>query len=153
MTDITELQRRITAALDRIGNGMDRVANSADAGLAEALEAERMANAQLEERVRAIKETQETTVATLEAEVASLRDALAATDADLQQVRGVNAELRGSNAALRSANAEGLADAELVNAALQVELDALRALQAGDRAEMDRVLATIAPMLEETANA
>ncbi|MEO0702512.1 MAG: hypothetical protein AAFY80_10275 [Pseudomonadota bacterium] len=153
MTDITELQRRITAALDRIGTGVNRMGAPADPGLADALEAERMANAQLEERVRAIKETQETTVATLEAEVASLRNALAATDADLQQVRSVNAELRASNAALRSANAEGLADAELVNAALQVELDALKALQAGDRAEIDRVLATIEPMLEETAHA
>ena len=153
MTDITELERRITAALDRIGNGVDRMAGGADAGLAEALEAERMANAQLEERVRAIKETQETTVATLEQEVASLRDALAATDADLQQVRSVNAELRASNAALRDANAEGLADASMVNTALQAELEAVKALQAGDRAEVDRVLATIEPMLEESANA
>lgn len=153
MTDISELERRITAALDRIGNGVDRLSSAADAGLAEALEAERMANAQLEERVRAIRETQETTVATLEAEVASLRKALTDTDADLQQVRGVNAELRASNAALRSANAEGLADAELVNAALQAELEALKTLQAGDRAEIDRVLATIEPILEESANA
>ena len=80
--------------------------------LAEELEAERVANAQLEERVRAIREKQETTVSALEktvedlsAEIASLKEALADRDGGLQRIRRVNAELRRSNAALREANA------------------------------------------------
>ncbi len=153
MTEISELQRRMTAALDRIGAGLERMPRGEDAGLAEALEAERVANAQLEERVRAIKETQETTVAGLEAEVAALRAAVEDGDAALRQARSVNAELRASNTALREANAQGLADPDLVNSALQAEVTALRAAQAGDRAEIDRVLAMLEPMLDTQESA
>jgi len=153
MSDISELERRITAALDRIGAGVEAMSTADDGGLAEALEAERMANAQLEERVRAIKQTQETTLARLEAEVAALRQAVADTDADLQQVRSVNASLRASNAKLREANAAGLADASLVNDAMEAELSALRAARDADRAEIDRVLGTLEPVLTEAANA
>lgn len=153
MSDISELERRITAALDRIGAGVEQLSTGGDSGLAEALEAERMANAQLEERVRAIKETQETTLATLEAEVATLRQSLAATDADLQGARSVNAELRASNAKLRAANAAGIADAALVNDAMEAELVALKTLRDGDRAEIDRVLGTLEPMLKEARHA
>jgi hypothetical protein len=146
MGDIAELEQRLTAALDRIAAGLE---SGSDDGMAEALAAERAANAQLEERVRAIKERQETQVAALQDEVGRLRAVVEETDADLRRMRGVNAELRASNTALREANAAGLADAGLVNAALQAELDALRALQDGDRAEIDRALDWLEPMLKE----
>ncbi len=160
MSDIEELERRLTSALDRIGAGLGRIGGEDAQGLADELAAEREANAQLEERVRAIKEKQETTVASLQEQVTDLqgeidrlREALTGTDADLQRVRSVNAELRASNAALRSANAEGLADADLVNGALQTELSSLRELNAANRAEIDRALAALEPMLEEAGHA
>ncbi len=153
MSEIAELEGRITSALDRISVGLGRIAESGGAGLADELAAEREANAQLEERVRAIKEKQETMVAALQSEVSSLREALGATDADLQRLKSVNAELRASNSALRRANAAGLADAELVNGALAAEVEALKALEQGNRAEIDRALGLLEPMLKEAANA
>ncbi len=88
MSDITELERRITAALDRIGTGLVRIGGSGDASteaaqLREALETERSANAQLEERVKAIRDRQEQTVSALEAEVARLREAAARHDGEV----------------------------------------------------------------------
>ena len=157
MNDISELERRITAALERVGRAMDKLgavsAGSAGgedaAALAAELEAERVANAQLEERVRAIKEKQETTVAGLQAEVTRLRAAVESRDGALQRMRGVNAELRDTNRALREANAEGLAEPHLVNSSMMSELEALRAAQAADRAEIDDILATLEPVLKE----
>ena len=154
MSDLEELQRRIVGALDRAGQALDRLGVAApdtgdSAALAAELEAERMANAQLEERVRAIKEKQETHVAGLEAEVAKLREALAARDGEVQRMRSVNDELRASNNALREANAEGLAEPHLVNSAMMSELEALRERRASDRAEIDEILAALEPALKE----
>ncbi|MEM9969632.1 MAG: hypothetical protein AAF762_00840 [Pseudomonadota bacterium] len=154
MSDISELERRIAGALDRAAQAMDRMSvgggdGEDTAALAAELEAERMANAQLEERVRAIKEKQEGRMAELERDVARLRDVVEARDETVQQIRAVNDELRKSNAALREANAKGLADADLVNGAMQTELDALRSARAADRAEVDDVLATLDAVLKE----
>lgn len=157
MSDISELQRRITAALDRASQAIEQVSAAPTAAepvesgpnLAAELEAERVANAQLEERVRAIKEKQETTVANLEAEVAKLSKALATRDSEVRQLRGVNDALRQSNKSLRDANRQTLGDAHLINTSMMSELDALRAARASDRAEIDEILATIEPVLKE----
>lgn len=155
MGDFTEHEQRITAALDKISVGLAKIVETrqGQSSLAADLQAERDANAQLEERVRGIKEKQETMVAALQNEVATLRRALSEADADLQQLRAVNAELRGSNAALRQANADALPDGTLVNQALAAEVEALRALESQNRAEIDRALSVLEPMLEEAANA
>ena len=154
MSDIAELERRIAAALDRAAQAMDRLSTGGEdlgdtKALAEELEAERMANAQLEERVRAIKDKQEGRLAELERDVARLRDVVEAKDETLQQVRAVNEDLRKSNSALRDANAQGLADADLINGAMESELSALREARAADRAEVDDVLATLDSVLKE----
>jgi len=153
MSDIAELERRIAAALDRASQAMDRLSAGGEAAenakaLAAELEAERTANAQLEERVRAIKETQDGRLAELERDVTRLRDVVEARDETLQQVRAVNDELRKSNSALRDANTQGLADPTLVNDALQSELEALRAARTADRADVDDVLAQLDSVLK-----
>lgn len=155
MGDFAEHEQRIASALDKISTGLAKLSErgGGNAALEEDLAAEREANAQLEERVRAIKEKQETMVASLQDEVASLRRALSDADGDLQKLRAVNAELRTSNEALRTANAGALPDDNLVNQALLAEVEALRALEAQNRAEIDRALSVLEPMLEETANA
>ena len=152
MSDISEYERRITAALDRAQQALENLGagDGADsAALAAELEAERVANQQLEERVRAIKEKQETTVSELEADVARLSEALKTRDAEVQTMRQVNESLRSSNAALRKANAEGLAEPDLVNAAMVSELDSLRASRDAERAEIESILATLEPVLKE----
>lgn len=155
MTDITELQGRITAALDRIGQGLEGLARAADGdsdevlGLREALADERTANAQLEERVRAIKARQDSTVEKLAGEVERLRGLLETEEAAVARLQKVNAELRNNNTALRQAIAEGVAEPHLVNKSMMAELEALRAAQAADRAELDAVLGEIGPMMTE----
>lgn len=152
MNDISDFERRIVAALDRASQALDRLGagEGADtAGLKSELEAERVANRQLEERVRAIKEKQETMVARLEDEVAGLREALRTRDSEVQQMRSVNDALRESNAALRDANAQGLAEPHLVNKSMMSELESMRAQRAADRAEIEDILATLEPVLKE----
>lgn len=153
MSDISELERRISFALERISTAASRLGAGVGEDLSEALAAEREANAQLEARVATISERQETQVAALEADRRDLRSALLEKDAMLDRLREVNAELRRSNAALREANAAGLADADLVNGAMSAELEALRALAEAGRAEVDAVLAQLEPLLEGGRNA
>ncbi|MEM7718666.1 MAG: hypothetical protein AAF222_05640 [Pseudomonadota bacterium] len=152
MDDIAEYERRITAALDRAAQALDKLSagESGDASaLKSELEAERVANRQLEERVRAIKETQEQTVRTLEDSVSDLKAALATRDAEVQRLKSVNDELRTSNGALREANAQGVGDADAVNAAMVTEIEDLRAARAAERAEIEEILATLEPVLKE----
>jgi len=176
MSDISELERRIHAALDRIGAGLESLgrAGAVDAAgmaamagpegtgdvppappdsdeatrLAEELAAEREANLQLEERVKAIREKQETTVARLEREVSALREELAGHSAAMQKIRRVNAQLRENNRALREANAGGLAEPHLINKSMLAELDALRSAREADRAELDEILGELAPLVD-----
>ena len=154
MSDIEEFQRRITGALERAGQAIDQLSTAPTEGgdtaaLSAELEAERTANAQLEERVRAIKEKQETTLARLEKEVAELRESVQTRDAEVQRLASVNADLRSSNTALRDANAKGVGDADAVNASMASELESLRAQQANDRSEIDEILSTLDEALKE----
>ena len=162
MKEITELEGRLSAALDRIRRGMEAArAGAAETGEAQelaantaALEAqlgeERTANAQLEERLRTLGQRQETTVAALEKELRGYRERFAGIDRDLQRLRQVNAELRDINARMRDAMAEDMAEPHLVNKALLAEIEALRATQAADRAEVEAVLGELKPLIEET---
>ena len=151
MSDISELERRITAALDRVGSAVDRMAaggGGADsAALSDQLAEERTANAQLEARVQAIKDKQETTVAGLESDVARLKAALLRRDSELQAARATNAALRDNNASLRTAATAHLEDADAVTASLESELLALQNDRAAEKAEVDEILSSLSPML------
>lgn len=157
MSDITELERRITAALERIGAGLagleradpERPDPAQHEALRDALEAERTANAQLNERVKAIRERQESHVARLESRATETKLRLQSLEAELDQLRAVNAHLRDTSAALRAANAQGLGDADAIDRAMQAELDALAKLRASDRAELEAIVAELAPLAEQ----
>jgi chromosome segregation ATPase len=146
------------AALDEAGAEIAR--------LREALETERAQVAELAEAAAADRAE----LAAARDEVTALRaagrlgqiredgdEAEVARRAELEQaldrLRAVNAQLRQNNAALRRAHADGLADPELVNAGLQLEIDALSAARAADRAEIDSILAALRPIVEETEDA
>lgn len=163
MSDISLLEGRITAALDRIRRGvewMDELAAAAppiplDSAQTEVtslrvrLDEERTVNAQLEERVRALKDRQDGRVAQLEAEVAESRSRIAAADADVQGLRQTNADLRDVAAQLREALAQGVTEPQLINRAMLAELEALRTARAIDLAEVNAVLAELRPLLGE----
>ena len=131
--------------------GGDSAAEAHLAEVQEALEAERTTNAQLTERVRAIREKQETMVGALEKKVAYLTEQVDTLTQDLQLMKKVNDELADANHALSTAAAEGIADPELLNAAILTELQALRAARAADVAEMDDILSELKPLIGEVA--
>ena len=162
MSDIQMLEGRITAALDRIRYSAGKLADGAATPepasdvadessdeLRAQLEEERTANAQLEERVKALKDRQDNTVAALENSLAEKSAAFAGIDAELQRLRASNAELRDLNAQLRSAAADGAASPELINRATLAEVEALEAQRATDVAEIDAILGELKPLIEE----
>ncbi|MBJ3761871.1 hypothetical protein ILP92_03805 [Maribius pontilimi] len=163
MQDITELQRRLAAALERIGAGLDGLTAVPDAAeasedegpqldagqLAADLEAERALVAQLEERLAANRDKSKATADNLQAKLDALQAQLSAMEEDRGRLKAVNDALRDSNQALREANEAGVGDGALINTAMQTELDALRQVRQSDRAELDAVLGLLAPALED----
>ncbi|MBN2906489.1 MAG: hypothetical protein JXJ18_07265 [Rhodobacteraceae bacterium] len=156
MSDITELERRITAALERIGQGLEGLERSDPdrpdpaelEALREALESERTVNAQLNERVKAISERQETQVTRRERRAAQMVARAEALEGEVDKLKAINAQLRQTSAALRAANAQGLGDAAAIDAAMRVELEALALLRASDRAELEDIVGELAPLAE-----
>lgn len=155
MSDIEDLTRRISEAIERASNSIEGLALPAgeQEDLAQELEAEKTANAQLEERVKAIREKQETLVADLEAQVSSLNQALESRDKDLQRIRRVNATLRETTSKLREANAAGLPDAHLVNKSMQSELDSMRAAMDAEANEIAEIMASLDTIVKEASDA
>lgn len=154
MSDISELESRITTALERISTGVSALGGTSSEDeletLKAALEDERAANAQLEERVKTIKDKQDGTVATLTAEVDRLRELLSTEEASLTRLRQVNSDLRSNNDALRQAVAEGVSEPHLVNKSMMAELEGLRVSQNADRTELDAVMAELGSLITET---
>lgn len=155
MADIDELERRVRAALDRIAAGVETMGSGAAVDNTEAeelraaLEDERLANAQLEERIRALKEKLEEADGARNAALDTQRRATAALDAELQKLRRANELLRDSNAALRAANAEGVGEPHLINKAMLAELESIRAARAADSAEAKALMAALEPILAD----
>lgn len=154
MSEISTLESRITAALDRIRIGLDAAGaqSNADPALQNALEDERAQNAELVERVRILKERQDTQVAHLTARAEAQSRQLMKLDEELQQLRASNVQLRELNTQLRETVTTGLAP-ELHDAAVAAEITALSAQRSADAAEVDAILAELKPLIEETTNA
>lgn len=163
MQDIIELEKRITAALERIGKGVDRLATqprpsgpaptppAADATLRAQLEEEKSLTAQLQARLRAAKERE--AKSDLQEKLDRLTQELDVKGLELQRMRRVNASLREQLEALRTAAAAGTTEPGLINKAMAAELEALRATRLTEIAEMDEILAALEPHLTEAGNA
>lgn len=175
MSDIDAMQSRIMAALERIGQGLDGLGpvtpepqdDSEVQELRQQVADEKRTSAYLEERItqvedhllearRQLEAASESDAAKAETarseEDAARVEALQRLDSDLQALRQANEQLRENNAALREANAAGLAEPDLINKALQAELDGLRATQAADRAEMDVILAELGDIVAHSGD-
>lgn len=167
MQDISELEGRITAALERIGQGVDRLAAiprpappvasppgpssaAADAALRALLEEQKALNAQLQDRLRAKEREPKSD---LQDKVDRLTQQLDVQGLELQRMRRTNATLRDQLAALRAAQAAGVAEPQLINKSLMAELDSLRAERLAEVAEMDEILAALEPHLTEAQHA
>lgn len=121
MSQIEELQRRIVAAMERIGTGVEVLRNVAppsggqDDAIRAALDDERVANAQLEERLTTLKDRHQQEVDAMRADMESLRNVptedpekgalreqLAEATARLTSVEAARAELAEAKAALEN---------------------------------------------------
>lgn len=158
MSDIAELEGRITAALERISTGLDGLAGGAGPGAAEqiaslkeALEAEKIANAQLEERVAAIKDKQDTTIKDMGARIETLTAGLAQQEAESKRLIAVNAQLRESSDAQSETSQSAGDNVKQLNQDLQAELDALQATRKADLAELETIMSEIKPLIGESA--
>lgn len=167
MQQIAELERRITAALERIGKGVEGLVSQtpaadplpmaeqvADEGalleiarLNDALDEERMANAQLTERLKVVRDKDAKSLSTLQDQVTQLTAQIDAQALEMQRSRQTVGQLRDSLRVMRDAAEAGLPDAGLINKAMQVELDAMTRLRAAEMAELDDILGALAPLL------
>lgn len=136
MTTFEQLETRLAAALDRIDAGLGSLNGSSEAGGGSELEEERLANAQLQERVRQLSDRNDEALKQIEM-----------LDLEMQRLRKAVDQLRGSNKALREANAAGVGDAHLINKAMMAELEALRAARAAESAEATAVISAIDTLL------
>lgn len=164
MQDIAELEGRITAALERISQGVDRLvaqprpgvadaapplgrpAKAPDAGLRAQLEQEKSLTAQLQDRLRSLRERDQKS--DLQAKIDRLTEQLDIQGLELQRMRRTNSSLRDQLATLRAAQIDGVAEPQLINKSVLAELDALRALRLTEVAEMDEILAALEPHLD-----
>lgn len=157
MSNIEELERRISVAFDRIGQAVDSFVPAAPgtdtAGLQDALRTEQATNAELTERLRVMKLRGESDAAEATEKVARLVRALDAQGIELQRLKNTVVQLRESLRALREAQTEGVADPHLLNTAMLVELEALQATRLTEMAQMEEILAELHPLIEEVQDA
>lgn len=175
-SNIAELERRITAALGRIGAGLDRLgtasmpqtaapaamvevpeAPAADtsaldaeiARLKAALATEKASNAQLTERLKAVKDRDHLSQSQLEAKVEKMTEQLDVQGLELQRMRKSTVQLREHLRVLHEAAADNMVEPHLINKAMMAELESLRATRHTETAEMDEILAELKPLIEE----
>lgn len=152
LTEISELERRITKAMDRVSQGLEKLApagaGAAAAELQAALEAERGVVAQLRVQLANLQDKHAAEMAALRAQADTQVGQMSALDAAMQQLRAANDQLRDNNGKLREANSAGVGDAGLINAGMEAELRAIRAAREADRAEADAILTALRPLVD-----
>ena len=161
MSELSELESRLADALARIESAAARVPDpaqsAAEAARAAALEAqleeERTTNAQLIERVKALKDRQENQVASLEKNLAEAKVAESERNVVQQKLKASIEQLRDQVARLTEANRAMVGDPHLVNTSMMAELEAMRASRRADVAEVDDILAHLAPHVGEPNHA
>jgi hypothetical protein len=161
MDDIAALEQRIMAALDRIGSGVDRQMDLASAAatpgpspevmaeldhLRGELDEERMANAQLAERLKVQRERAERVALDLKMEVDRL--ALQVDDQALAMQRLVGSTVRMREDLRRMREAGPKVDAALIDKAMAAELEATEAVRAAEALDLADLVAALAPIVK-----
>ncbi len=161
MSDVSDLERRLGKALDRIAKtarGLSAPAQKTDDGdvetLRKELEAERAKNAQLSERVNAVRQRQESSFATLERRLARMTEQLDLQSLEMLRLKKANTKLIEANRQLREGTEAQVIEPSTINRSLVAELEALRAERAAEAAEMEDVLGELKPLVaSENTNA
>ncbi|MFN7004037.1 MAG: hypothetical protein ACK4NW_11500 [Roseinatronobacter sp.] len=160
MSSVSDLENRLGRALDRIARSASAL-NAAPQGdstdldaLRSQLEAERAKNAQLSERVNAVRQRQESSFATLERRLARMTEQLDLQSLEMLRLKKANTKLIEANRKLREGVEAQVIEPSAINRALVAELEALRAERAAEAAEMEDVLGELKPLISaEDTNA
>ncbi len=161
MQDIAELERRLTAALERIDRGVAGLAalgepngeptaflpESDFAKLNENLDEERMLNAQLTERLRVVNDKHSAEKSALTGEISDLNAQLSDQASELASLRETVAQLTSDLDDLRSMAERGVTEPEFINHTLQTEVEALRAAREEEAAALDDIVAALTPLV------
>ena len=171
MQDLGELERRISAALERIGRGLDTIAAQDRGGVPEApvavvpvepgevamlraqLEAERATTAQLQERLRSMRDRDGSQQGQQQERIDRMTRQLDVQGLELQRMRRSTISLRDQLRQLREAAAAGVTEPSLINKAMLTELEALRATRLTEMAELDEIASALDDHLTEAENA
>lgn len=176
MQDLAELERRIAAALHRIGEGveamsrqpMPAVAPQGDddgaedriAALESELAAERVLAASLRQRIADLEDAPPAIadlppdVAALYARIDKMTAQLDVQGLEMQRMRKTVVQLRENLRGLRRAQVANLVDPDQINRAMMAELEAMRVARLSEVAEMDEILSELTPLItEERADA
>lgn len=158
MTDIQQIETRLSRALDRISAAAGQIAQQpyapATDGSAETarlqaeLEAERAKTAQLSERVNAVRQRQDSSVSSLERRLARMTEQLDLQSLEMLRLKKANSKLIEANRQLREGVEAQVIEPSTVNRSLLAELEALRAERAAELAEMEDVLGELKPLME-----
>lgn len=167
MKELAELERRISAALKRIGDGLAALPDAAAAPAAVAepapdhsaeldalraeLAAERAARTAAEARLAASGTGDSGRAVALQAQVDRLTKLLDVQGLDLVRLRKTVGTLRESLQSLRSAQVATLPDTAAINRAMLAEVDAMRAERQSEIAELDEIIAELDPLLPPVA--
>lgn len=165
MHKIDEHERRLFAALSRIGAAAERLAEAPPAAethtdeapdsaaevevarLTRALADAQDHNATLTDRLRELQGRHGATVTMLETRLAGLTQENDTQGNELHRLRMVNVQLREALRSLREALTAGAADAGQINRAMQAEIETMRAARQIEAAGLDRLLAALEPHL------
>lgn len=153
MTDIKQIETRLSHALDRISAAAGKLAaapasEGVDAPQLKAeLEAERAKTAKLTERVNAVRQRQDSSVASLERRLARMTEQLDLQSLEMLRLKKANSKLIEANRQLREGVEAQVIEPSAINRSLVAELEALRAERAAELAEMEDVLGELKPLM------
>jgi uncharacterized protein (DUF885 family) len=154
MGQLEELEQRIADAFSRISAGVVALSAAPAApaepspDLQEALDEERMANAQLHERVRVLQGQLDGARSSQQDQVASLTAQLEAQALEVQRLTSTASRLRDELQQLRGAAEQGAVDPSMINGAMMAELEALRTTRAAEATEMNDILSALGQVLD-----
>ena len=154
MTDVHKLETRLSRALDRISSAARKQAAAA-APLADAdsaklraeLDTERAKTAQLTERVNAVRQRQDSSVASMERRLTRMTEQLDLQSLEMLRLKKANSKLIEANRQLREGVEAQVIEPSTINRSLVAELGARRAERAAELVEMEDVLGELKPLM------
>lgn len=175
MQNIAELERRISAALQRIGDGIEGLAAPSPGAVAAAtaeptaddtatiarlqaeLEAERRQTDVLRAQLAAARTSQPAPVtpapvvtdAEAAAQIEKMTKQLDVQGLELHRMRKTVVQLRENLRGMRRAQTANLADPEQINRAMAAEIEAMRVARLSEVAELDEIMAELNPLIGE----